>query len=62
MSVQTIARPSDDPDNGLAAFLAQVPAARDYDLTELAAGPCAPHRPARGNEKRAAINKSLKEG
>lgn len=63
MSVQTLTRPSDDHgDDSLAAFLAQVPAARDYDLAELDAEPKLPHRPHRGADKRRAINESLKEG
>lgn len=62
MSIQTLTPPADgfDHDGSLAAFLAQVPAARDYDLAELDAEPKLSHRPHRGADKRRAINESLK--
>jgi hypothetical protein len=49
-------------DPALAAFLAQVPAARDYDLDAMTDGmPRYERRPARSNARRAAINESLRE-
>ena len=64
MSTATLTPPAGgygDRDD-LAAFLATVPAAADYDLAELQTGPRMRHRPARGADKRAAIELSEQEG
>ena len=45
----------------LAAFLATVPAAADYDLAELDAEPRLMRRLARGKANRKAIDESLRE-
>ncbi|GAA0529138.1 hypothetical protein GCM10010172_07210 [Paractinoplanes ferrugineus] len=60
MSAPTYAPAAGDFDD-LAAFLATVPAAADYDRDELDRLPKLPKRPARGNDKRAAINASKRE-
>jgi hypothetical protein len=62
MSLTTVAPAVGGFDDHLAEFLATVPAARDFDLHEYDAQPRAPHRPARGADKRAAIHRSLREG
>ena len=63
MSTATLTPPAGGSgDNDLAAFLAAVPAAADYDLAELNLGPRMSHRPHRSVEKRTAINQSLREG
>ncbi|MGK5682451.1 hypothetical protein [Actinoplanes sp. URMC 104] len=49
-------------DHTLAAFLATVPAAAAYDLTELLRGPRRAHRPARRAARARAIDLSQREG
>ena len=63
MSTATLTPPAGGSgDNNLATFLAAVPAAADYDLTELlGAAPQRRHRPARAAVKRTAINNSARE-
>lgn len=62
MSVQTLTPPADDFGNDLAAFLAQVPAAADYDRDEMFEhGPVLQHRPARRALKQSAIDESWRE-
>ncbi len=63
MSTMTHTPLAGDFGDNLAAFLAQVPAAADYDRDEMTAGlPCREHRPHRSNAKRRAIAESEREG
>lgn len=62
MSLATLSPTDDFGRDDLAAFLAQVPAAGDYDRDEMFdSAPVLEHRPARANERRRAIAESLRE-
>lgn len=62
MSQATItATPDDFDDRGLAAFLAQVPAAADYDRDEFDRLPRLPRRTSRAEADRQAIAESIED-
>jgi hypothetical protein len=62
MSTATLTPTDDFGRDDLAAFLAQVPAAADYDADEMFDhGPVREHRPARPVAKKRAIDESLQE-
>ncbi len=61
MSLATHTPLAGAPGDSLAAFLATVPAAADYDLDEMTQGPRAPHRPSRRVADDEAIAQSIED-